>query len=51
MDFGAAKNEGLEFYSIYSVRGDFEETLDFWAICRGQSASPWPPLIFAFNFG
>lgn len=25
MDFGEAKNEGLEFYSIYSVRRVFEE--------------------------
>lgn len=51
MDFGGAKNGCLESYSIYSVRRGFEETPDFWAICRGQSALPWPPLIFIFNFG
>jgi hypothetical protein len=44
-------DEDQEFYSVYSVRRRFEEMLDFWAICRGQSASPWPPLIFTFNFG
>jgi hypothetical protein len=49
MDFGGAKNEGMEFYSIYSVRGVLEETLIFWAICNCQNASPWPPLIFTFN--
>ena len=51
MELGEAKNEVLELYSIYSIRMVFEETLGFWAICRGQSASPWPPLIFTFNFG
>lgn len=51
MDFGGAKNEGLKFYSIYFVPRLFEETLNFWAICRGQSATPRAPLILVFNFG